>query len=173
MDNAIHPGSPSASLRANWKLRALGGPRTHEWFEASLRQVIAQTGGAEIRDGWLEILGRRHRVSVSLTRPDSAPPGSDFFDVNFTEQSALPEAEPVPTEAPAEIPPPASRQEFLHQLSHDLRTPLSALQLWIKVITEGDDDLPPHVRDGLEAIRQCANEQDTLVKNLVSRPFPR
>jgi signal transduction histidine kinase len=128
MDNATPPESTSTPPLANWKLRALGGPRTREEFETSLRQIIAQTGRVEIRDGWIEVLDQRHHVTVSLTRPDSATPGSDFFDVNFAEQSTPIPPESVPL---AETQLATCRQEFLHQLIHDLRTPLSALQLWI------------------------------------------
>ena len=167
MNNPPASDALAASSRGHWKLRALGWPPVAEGLEAALREVIEQTGKAEIREGWLETPNAKWRVAVCINRPDLPATNGDLFDVIF-------EGEPDPTEesAAANSLSPSSKEEFLHKLAHDLRTPLSALQLWIKVLTEGDDELPLSVREGLEAIRQCADEQQTLVKNLVSRPFP-
>lgn len=165
MENILQ--AQEALPQTNWKLRALGGPQSHEGFEPSLRQVIAQTGSAEMRDARLETPDKkRWRVAVSISRPESTAPGMDFFDITFT--GRLSETAPAST-ATVQT---AITQEFLHKLSHDLRTPLSALQLWIKVISEGEEEIPPGIRDGLEAIRECADEQQRLIASLISRPPP-
>ncbi len=165
MDDVLlaHAGLPST----HWKLRALGGPQAAEGFEAALRQIITRTGSAHIHDGSLDTPDQNWRVGVTISRPESAPPGTDFFDINFNGRLSDPAPASATASSTATI-----NQEFLHKLSHDLRTPLAALQLWIKVISEGDDEIPESVRDGLEAIRQCADEQQKLIAGLISRPLP-
>lgn len=61
----------------------------------------------------------------------------------------------------------ASKDHFLATVSHELRTPLSALLLWAKMLTDGPAMTPAQVREGLEAIKKCAEEQRELIEDLV------
>lgn len=61
----------------------------------------------------------------------------------------------------------ASKDHFLATVSHELRTPLSALLLWAKMLTDGPELSPAHRREGLEAIKKCAEEQRELIEDLV------
>ena len=166
MDHHSQNRSDAAGPSAGWRPPAPGQPAISSAFERALRRTLAQAGSATIRDGWLESSDGRLPVVVTVSQPDSSA-GDDFFEVSFSDKphASNPTAEPPLMEA--------QLQKFLHKLSHDLRTPLSALQMWIKITLEGEEPIPPGVLEGLEAIRKCAEEQQALVAGVVSRPIPR
>jgi signal transduction histidine kinase len=68
-------------------------------------------------------------------------------------------SKPAPPEADAAA---RSEDEFLANVSHELRTPLSAMMLWSTVLLNRTD-VAPAIRDGLEAIKQGADEQQALI----------
>lgn len=61
----------------------------------------------------------------------------------------------------------AAKDQFLATVSHELRTPLAAMLLWTKLLEEQNEPGPERVREGLEAIRNCAEEQQELIEDLV------
>ncbi|MFT3867492.1 MAG: HAMP domain-containing sensor histidine kinase [Nibricoccus sp.] len=56
---------------------------------------------------------------------------------------------------------------LLTSISHDLGTPLSAILLWTKVLSEQDEVPPQELRDGLQAIRECVEEQLAIIEDIV------
>ncbi|MEO7412098.1 MAG: ATP-binding protein [Opitutaceae bacterium] len=61
----------------------------------------------------------------------------------------------------------AAKDHFLATVSHELRTPLAAMMLWTKLLEEQSEPSPDRLREGLEAIRNCAEEQQELIEDLV------
>jgi PAS domain S-box-containing protein len=61
----------------------------------------------------------------------------------------------------------AAKDHFLATVSHELRTPLAAMMLWAKLLEEQNQPSPERVREGLEAIRNCAEEQQELIEDLL------
>lgn len=61
----------------------------------------------------------------------------------------------------------ASKDHFLATVSHELRTPLAAMMLWTKLLEEQQEYDEDRLREGLEAIRNCAEEQQELIEDLV------
>jgi K+-sensing histidine kinase KdpD len=55
----------------------------------------------------------------------------------------------------------------LSNLSHELRTPLSAILLWTKVLSEQLKPSKQQLLEGLQAIRECAEEQDAMIEDMV------
>jgi two-component system CheB/CheR fusion protein len=60
-----------------------------------------------------------------------------------------------------------AKDHFLATVSHELRTPLAAMMLWTKLLEEQNEPDLDRVREGLEAIRNCAEEQQELIEDLV------
>lgn len=60
-----------------------------------------------------------------------------------------------------------SKERFLSQVAHELRTPLSAIVLWSSLIEEEKVSEPKQVRHALDAIRSSAEEQRLLIDNLL------
>lgn len=60
------------------------------------------------------------------------------------------------------------RDRFLSSVSHELRTPLSAILLWTSLIEEEKFEDPRQLRDAIEAIKRSAEEQQSLIQNLVN-----
>ncbi len=60
----------------------------------------------------------------------------------------------------------AAAEEFISLVAHELATPLSAISLWINLLSN-QEDLAPATREGLEVIRQAAEEQQSLIDALV------
>ena len=56
---------------------------------------------------------------------------------------------------------------LLSSLAHELRTPLSAILLWVKVLSEQEKLSEREMRDGLQAIRDCAQEQCAMIDDFV------
>lgn len=52
-------------------------------------------------------------------------------------------------------------------ISHDLRTPLSAILLWTKILSEERNLSHDELQQGLRAIRECAEEQHAMIDDLV------
>ncbi|HEY4299934.1 MAG TPA: chemotaxis protein CheB [Candidatus Didemnitutus sp.] len=61
----------------------------------------------------------------------------------------------------------AAKDRFLANVSHELRTPLSAIVLWSAMFREKRDLDPAEVREGMEIIRQSAEEQQALIEDLI------
>jgi two-component system, chemotaxis family, CheB/CheR fusion protein len=62
----------------------------------------------------------------------------------------------------------AAKDHFLATVSHELRTPLAAMMLWTKLLEDNDDaPNPARLREGLGAIRACAEEQHQLIEDLL------
>ncbi|MEO6567148.1 MAG: chemotaxis protein CheB, partial [Opitutaceae bacterium] len=61
----------------------------------------------------------------------------------------------------------AAKDHFLATVSHELRTPLAAMMLWTKLLEEQNEPSADRLREGLEAIRNCAEEQQELIEDLV------
>lgn len=59
------------------------------------------------------------------------------------------------------------RERFLAQVSHDLRTPLSAISLRIEALLLGDLQQPEQIRKGLEAMRNSIAEETHLIEDLI------
>ena len=60
-----------------------------------------------------------------------------------------------------------SKDHFLSNVSHELRTPLSAMMLWSHMLLNQKDPTAAQLREGLQAIRACAEEQRALIEDLV------
>ncbi|MEO6875750.1 MAG: HAMP domain-containing sensor histidine kinase [Opitutaceae bacterium] len=58
-----------------------------------------------------------------------------------------------------------ARDEFLVNASHELRTPLLGMLLWTNLLLE-QADITPAMREGLDAIKSCAEEQQTMIGEL-------
>lgn len=58
------------------------------------------------------------------------------------------------------------RRDFVANVSHELRTPLTVIKGYAE--TGGDEDLPPHVHDGLEAINRQAERMQAIVEDLLT-----
>lgn len=56
---------------------------------------------------------------------------------------------------------------LLASISHDLGTPLSAILLWTKVLSEHEEVPPQELRDGLQSIRECVEEQLAIIEDIV------
>lgn len=62
----------------------------------------------------------------------------------------------------------AAKDHFLATVSHELRTPLAAMMLWTKLLEDNDAAADPtRLREGLDAIRSCAEEQHELIEDLL------
>lgn len=61
----------------------------------------------------------------------------------------------------------AARDHFLATVSHELRTPLTPMMLWAQILDREETSDRPLLREGLEMIRKCAEEQHELIENLV------
>jgi signal transduction histidine kinase len=59
----------------------------------------------------------------------------------------------------------AAKDRFLAVTSHELRTPLAAIIMWSDLLTH--QDLPKEAREGVFAIRRCAEAQRRLVEDLL------
>ncbi len=59
-----------------------------------------------------------------------------------------------------------SKDLFLATLSHEMRTPLSAVTSWVGVIRKGGYD-PSDVREGLEVIEKCSRAQAQLINDVL------
>ena len=55
---------------------------------------------------------------------------------------------------------------FMTNVSHELRTPLSAILLWTKILSD-KEGLPQEFKEGLQAIKECAEEQHALIEYMV------
>lgn len=62
----------------------------------------------------------------------------------------------------------AGQERFFAGVSHQLRTPLSAMTLWIKLLEEENARSPDRWREGLGAIRTCIEEQQKLLDDLLA-----
>lgn len=60
-----------------------------------------------------------------------------------------------------------SKERFLSQVAHELRTPLSAIVLWSSLIEDEKVSEPTQIRHALNAIRSSAEEQRVLIDNLL------
>jgi two-component system CheB/CheR fusion protein len=60
-----------------------------------------------------------------------------------------------------------AKDNFLANVSHELRTPLGAIVLWINLLEEEGTPVAQRVRETLDAIRKCADEQGKLIEDLV------
>ncbi len=60
-----------------------------------------------------------------------------------------------------------AKDHFLATVSHELRTPLAAMLLWSKLLDDERIADPERLREGLEAIRKCAEEQQELIEDLL------
>jgi two-component system, chemotaxis family, CheB/CheR fusion protein len=61
----------------------------------------------------------------------------------------------------------AAKDYFLATVSHELRTPLAGMMLWTKLLEDLPETRTPKLREGLEAIRNCAEEQQQLIEDLL------
>lgn len=60
-----------------------------------------------------------------------------------------------------------SKERFLSQVAHELRTPLSAIVLWSSLIEDEKISEPKHLHQAIAAIRTSADEQRILIDNLL------
>jgi signal transduction histidine kinase len=60
-----------------------------------------------------------------------------------------------------------SKERFLSQVAHELRTPLSAIVLWSSLIEDEKVSDPKHLDHAIDAIRTSAEEQRVLIDNLL------
>jgi signal transduction histidine kinase len=60
-----------------------------------------------------------------------------------------------------------SKERFLSQVAHELRTPLSAIVLWSSLIEDEKVSDPKHLDHAINAIRTSAEEQRVLIDNLL------
>lgn len=60
-----------------------------------------------------------------------------------------------------------SKERFLSQVAHELRTPLSAIVLWSSLIEDEKVSEPEQLRHAINAIRISAEEQQVLIDNLL------
>ena len=128
----------------------------------------AVRSGMAALDGWrVRKDGSRFWATCRLYVIDNGNGPGGFIKVlrDNTErkraEDALNEAKEAAEEANA------SKDHFLATVSHELRTPLSALLLWTKMLTDGPAMTPAQMREGLEAIKKCAEEQRELIEDLV------
>lgn len=60
-----------------------------------------------------------------------------------------------------------TRDVLLGQVSHDLRTPLTAISLRIEALLAGDLNDPAYIRETLERIRVSVKEESRLIEDLI------
>ncbi len=60
-----------------------------------------------------------------------------------------------------------AKERFLSTISHELRTPLSAIVLWTSLIEDQKILDPDQLREALDSIKRSAEEQRTLIEDLV------
>jgi two-component system CheB/CheR fusion protein len=60
-----------------------------------------------------------------------------------------------------------AKDNFLANVSHELRTPLGAIVLWINLLEEEGTPVAQRVKETLDAIKRCADEQGKLIEDLV------
>ena len=102
-------------------------------------------------------------VMNALRNPDGSIRGFVKVLRDETVRKQAEEAEQAAREA-AEL---ANRtkDEFLATLSHELRTPMSAILLWAKMLNDKSD--PESLNQGLAAIRNSADAQKQLIEDLL------
>lgn len=61
----------------------------------------------------------------------------------------------------------AIAEGIVASISHDLRTPLSAILLWTKILSEEKNLSREELQQGLRAIRECAEEQHAMIDDIV------
>jgi two-component system, chemotaxis family, CheB/CheR fusion protein len=84
----------------------------------------------------------------------------DYTDHKLSEE-ALKQASRIAEEANK------AKDNFLANVSHELRTPLGAIVLWINLLEEEGAPVSRRVRETLDAIKKCADEQGKLIEDLV------
>jgi len=60
-----------------------------------------------------------------------------------------------------------SKERFLSQVAHELRTPLSAIVLWSSLIEDEKISDPKQLKHAIDAIRSSAEEQRVLIDHLL------
>lgn len=61
----------------------------------------------------------------------------------------------------------SAKDEFLANVSHELRTPLASILLWTTIFEEANDKDSELVKEGMDAIRQSAEQQKVLIEDLI------
>lgn len=75
---------------------------------------------------------------------------------------------PVVRRTPATAPASSDAVDyFLIKVAHDLRTPLSAILLWSRLLSSSTPPSPAELREGLEAIISSALEQHAMIERLL------
>lgn len=62
----------------------------------------------------------------------------------------------------------AAHAHYLARVSHQLRTPLMPILLWTKILDREQTLDPALLREGLETIRKCAEEQHALIDKILT-----
>jgi len=111
-------------------------------------------------------------LSPSQYRPGGSPPGLDEADSDRENEETPPMSSGSPFRSDGGKAATEDRggrdpaEEFISHVAHELATPLSAMMLWINLLSN-DEDLSPGLREGLGVIKQAAEEQQALIDALV------
>jgi len=60
------------------------------------------------------------------------------------------------------------RRDFVANVSHELKTPITSIKGYVETLLDETDDQPQHVRDFLEIISKQANRLQAIVEDLLS-----
>jgi PAS domain S-box-containing protein len=143
------------------KIRELAPDHEEHWFETYGR--IARTGEAERFEDLARALGRYYDVfAFRIGHPDEHKVAVLFNDIterkwNEAERERL--LEEVRRRADRQ-------QEFISLISHDLRTPLTAIQGNAQMLQRASDK-PEAVRRGAEAIFMATKRMNRMIQDLV------
>ena len=107
-------------------------------------------GVHQIRDGNLT-----HRIAYD-SRDEFQPVCEDFNDMAQRLRASVEQSQREE----------ASRKELLASISHDIRSPLTAIQAYVEGLLDGVADTPEKQREYLTILQAKATEMDQLVRKI-------